>query len=146
LVIRAAAFEPRVQRVIAYDDLTDVLETNLRNFPASIGEQVRGWLESDNENALNAFFEQARSQSLLLDWMLKQANHVTGTQTVFEALRHFQRFETASISPKVTQDVLLLAGSEDHYVPIHQLPDQIATLTHVRSCCLSDKTDLTQVC
>ena len=133
LVIRAAAFEPRVQRVIAYDILTDVLETNLRNFPASVGEQVRGWLESGNENALNAFFEQARSQSLLLDWMLKQANHVTGTQTVFEALRHFQRFETASISPKVTQDVLLLAGSEDHYVPIHQLPDQIATLTHARS-------------
>ncbi len=82
LVIRAAAFEPRVQRVIAYDILTDVLETNLRNFPASVGEQVRGWLESGNENALNAFFEQARSQSLLLDWMLKQANHVTGTQTV----------------------------------------------------------------
>jgi hypothetical protein len=33
----------------------------------------------------------------------------------------------------VTQDVLLMAGAQDHYVPAHQLPDQIATLTHVRS-------------
>ncbi len=48
-------------------------------------------------------------------------------------IRHFQRYETAGISPKVTQDVLLLAGSEDHYVPSHQLLDQIATLTHTRS-------------
>ncbi len=26
-----------------------------------------------------------------------------------------------------------MAGAEDHYVPVHQLPDQITTLTHVRS-------------
>jgi hypothetical protein len=29
--------------------------------------------------------------------------------------------------------VLVMAGAEDHYIPVHQLPDQIATLTHVRS-------------
>jgi hypothetical protein len=26
-----------------------------------------------------------------------------------------------------------MAAAEDHYVPVHQLPDQIATLTQVRS-------------
>jgi len=26
-----------------------------------------------------------------------------------------------------------MAGAEDHYIPVHQLPDQIATLTQVRS-------------
>jgi hypothetical protein len=48
-------------------------------------------------------------------------------------LKHYQKYETASISSRLTQDVLLMAGAEDHYVPVHQLPDQIATLTHVRS-------------
>jgi hypothetical protein len=33
----------------------------------------------------------------------------------------------------VRQDVLLLCGQEDHAVPVHQLPDQIATLNNVRS-------------
>jgi hypothetical protein len=48
-------------------------------------------------------------------------------------LKHYQKYETAGISPRLTQDVLLMAGAEDHYIPVHQLPDQIATLTHVRS-------------
>jgi hypothetical protein len=29
--------------------------------------------------------------------------------------------------------VLLMAGTQDHFVPVHQFSDQIATLTQVRS-------------
>jgi hypothetical protein len=73
------------------------------------------------------------TRSLLLDWMVKLAIHNTGVETTYEMLKHYQKYETASISPRLTQDVLLTAGAEDHYIPVHQLPDQIATLTHVRS-------------
>jgi hypothetical protein len=48
-------------------------------------------------------------------------------------MKHYQNYETASISSRLTQDVLLMAGAEDHYIPVHQLPDQIATLALVRS-------------
>jgi len=48
-------------------------------------------------------------------------------------LNHYQKYETASISSRLTQDVLLMAGTEDHYIPVHQLPDQVATLPNVRS-------------
>ena len=71
--------------------------------------------------------------TLLLDWMTKLAIHNTGVKTPYEMLKHYQKYETASISSQLTQDVLLMAGAEDHYIPVHQLPDQIATLTHVRS-------------
>jgi hypothetical protein len=65
--------------------------------------------------------------------MVKLALHNTGTLTTYAMLKHYQKYETASISSRLTQDVLLMAGAEDHYIPVHQLPDQIATLTHVRS-------------
>jgi hypothetical protein len=73
------------------------------------------------------------AKSLLLDWMMKLAMHNTGHQTQYASLKHYQKYETASISSLLTQDVLVLAGAEDHYIPVHQLPDQIVTLTHVRS-------------
>jgi len=73
------------------------------------------------------------AESLLLDWMMKLGMHNTGTRTSYAMMKHYQCYETASISPRLTQDVLLMAGAEDHYIPVHQLPDQIATLTHVRS-------------
>jgi pimeloyl-ACP methyl ester carboxylesterase len=133
LVIRAAAFEPRVRRVIAYDIMTNGLECFLRPMPPSVQKQLLGWIDTGNEGAIDKFFADAMAKSLLLDWMTKLAIHNTGVRTPYEMLKHYQKYETASISSQLTQDVLLMAGAEDHYIPVHQLPDQIVTLTHVRS-------------
>jgi hypothetical protein len=45
----------------------------------------------------------------------------------------YRQYHTTTISANVTQDVLLLAGAEDHYVPVSQFNEQIATLKHARS-------------
>ena len=42
-------------------------------------------------------------------------------------------FRTAEVSARVTQDVLLLAGVADHFVPFSQLGDQLVALTNARS-------------
>jgi pimeloyl-ACP methyl ester carboxylesterase len=133
LVIRAAAFEPRVRLVIAYDIMTNGLECFLRPLPPPAQKELLDWIDTGNEEAVDKFFADAMAKSLLLDWMVKLAIHNTGVKTTYEMLKHYQKYEFASISSQVTQDVLLMAGAEDHYVPVHQLPDQIATLTHVRS-------------
>jgi pimeloyl-ACP methyl ester carboxylesterase len=133
LVIRAAAFEPRVRRVIACDICTDGLECALRPLPPPAQSELLGWIDAGNEEAVDKFFVDAMAKSLLLDWMMQEGMHNTGLRTPYEMMKHYQKYETASISSLVTQDVLLLAGAEDHYIPVHQLPDQIATLTHVRS-------------
>src|SRR5271165_632385 len=133
LVIRAAAFEPRVRRVIAYDICTDGLECALRPLPQPEQRKLLDWINVGNESAVDAFFANAMAKSLLLDWMMQEGMHNTGLRTPYEMMKHYQKYETASISPRLTQDVLLMAGAEDHYIPVHQLLDQIATLTHVRS-------------
>ena len=133
LVIRAAAFEPRVRRVIAYDIMTNGLECFLRPLPSPAQKEILDWIDTGNEGAVDKFFPDAMAKSLLLDWMVKLAIHNTGVKTTYEMFKHYQKYEFASISSQLTQDVLLMAGTEDHYIPVHQLPDQIATLTHVRS-------------
>ena len=133
LVIRAAAFEPRVRRVIAYDIMTNGLECFVRPLPTPAQKELLDWIDTGIEGAVDKFFADAMAKSLLLDWMVKLAIHNSGVKTTYEVLKHYQKYETAGISPRLTQDVLLMAGAEDHYIPVHQLPDQIATLTHVRS-------------
>jgi pimeloyl-ACP methyl ester carboxylesterase len=133
LVIRAAAFEPRVRRVIAYDICTNGLECALRPLPPPAQKELLDWIDTGNERAVDKLFADTMAKSLLLDWMMKLGMHNTGTRTTYAMLKHYQKYETASISSRLTQDILLMAGAEDHYVPVHQLPDQIATLTHVRS-------------
>jgi hypothetical protein len=44
-----------------------------------------------------------------------------------------QHRRTEDVSPQVTQDVLLMAGAKDHYMPLQMLPDQLMTLTEAHS-------------
>ena len=82
---------------------------------------------------VNALLKQAMKKSLVAEWGIKQGMHVTGSQTPYEFLQKIRACRTAPISSRVLQDVLLLAGAQDHYVPLHQFYDQIAMLKQVRS-------------
>src|SRR5271163_1306004 len=133
LVVRAAAFEPRVRRVVAYDVCADVFEGLLRIVPAPARQRLLDLVGADDEGAVDKFFADAMAKSLLMDWVMQQGMHNSGLRTPHEMMQHYRKYETASVSALLTQDVLLMTGAEDHYVPVRQLPDQIATLTNVRS-------------
>lgn len=59
--------------------------------------------------------------------------HVTGNESAYEFFHKMISYNTENFSHLITQDVLLLAGQNDHYVPIKQFTDQILSLTKVRS-------------
>ena len=54
--------------------------------------------------------------------------HVTGTSSPYEFFKSTKQFATADVSALIKQDVLLLAGSEDHLVPMAHFHHQIKTL------------------
>jgi len=131
--IRAAAFELRVQRVIAYDILFDSFDCNLRQMPTSIRLVLLVLLRLKLDVLVNALARRAAMRSLVIGWGLQHAMHVTGTTTPAAYLHAIRRYTAGTISSRVTQDVLLLAGSEDHYVPLAQFHQQIAALDNTRS-------------
>ena len=131
--IRAAAFEPRVQRAVAYDVFFDAFDCNLRLMPAPIRLLLPVLLRLKLGGLVNALARRAAKRSLIIEWGLNQAMHVTGTPTPAAYLDAIQRYTAAEISSRLTRDVLLLAGSEDHYVPVAQFYKQIAALTNTRS-------------
>jgi pimeloyl-ACP methyl ester carboxylesterase len=133
LVVRAAAFEPRVRYVIADDIMCNPSECLVRSLPATVKVQVDQYLTNQATDLLNTLFAQLMPQSPLLDWGIRQGMHIMGKTTPYEFFQATQAYNTIDISPQVTGDVLLLAGSEDHYVPLQQLYQQAEALTNVRS-------------
>jgi len=83
--------------------------------------------------ALNALLRAKMRSSLVAEWGIRQGMHVQGAPTPADYFEAVQRYATLPISHLVRQDVLLMAGSEDHYVPLNQLPQQLAALTGARS-------------
>jgi pimeloyl-ACP methyl ester carboxylesterase len=133
LAIRAAAREPRVRRVVADDIFTNLVDVSLRQTPPFVRATLSGLLLIGAARLVNDFVERAMKQSLVVEWGMRQGMHVTGTSTPYDYFREAKRYRTEDISALIEQDVLLLAGAEDHYVPPHQFHDQIRWLTGARS-------------
>ena len=133
LVLRAAAAEPRVKRVVAYGVLTSFLNVNLRQTNALRRRLLKVLLRLRAARIVNWMVAQTARTSPLVQWGIQQGMHVTGTTSAFEFLQRTKEFQTADVCASIRQDVLLMAGSEDHYVPMEQWHDQIGMLTNARS-------------
>ena len=133
LVMRAAALEPRIERVVAFDIFTNGLDITLRQTPALLGGLLKVLLRLRAASVVNWMVARVASKSPVVQWSLQEGMHVTGTDSAYAFLQAFRQFETADVSAFITQDVLLLAGSEDHYIPLEQLHDQMRMLNNAHS-------------
>ena len=133
LVLRAAASEPRVEHVIAYDVFTNFLNVNLRQTNLLQRLILKALLKLQATKVVNWMVARVARTSPVVEWGIQQGMHVTGTSSAFEFLQSSNQFQTANISASIKQDVLLLAGSEDHYVPIEEWHDQLRMFKNARS-------------
>ncbi|MDR1564180.1 MAG: alpha/beta hydrolase [Oscillospiraceae bacterium] len=136
LVIRSAAYDKRIKRVVTDDICTDFYETVLNKFP----QKARGFIDylirhnnKFHKAIFNAIARKVQKKDLMIEWGVTQGMHVMGTATPYEFLRKCVLFNTREVSPLVTQDVLLMAGEKDHYIPLHQFYDQQKWLTNAKS-------------
>ena len=133
LVMRASAFEPRVERVIAFDALTSLFEVNLGQTPPMLRGFLKSLLRMRAATIVNWLVSRVAKTNPVVEWGIQQGMHITGTSSAFEYLQSVAKFKTTDISGSISQDVLLLAGSEDHYVPVEQWHEQIRMLGNARS-------------
>ncbi|RXT59128.1 alpha/beta fold hydrolase [Lacticaseibacillus chiayiensis] len=134
LALRAAALEPRINRVICYDIFPDFFDCLMNQLPAELKKKFnRSLVTEENKDQINGVADQLMKKSLMLQWAFQQGMKVMGVETPFDFIRKTLNYTADGISPLVKQDVLLLAGANDHYVANDQLPRQIRTLTHVYS-------------
>jgi pimeloyl-ACP methyl ester carboxylesterase len=133
LAIRAAAREPRVSRVIAYDVLDDFFEVVAARAGPVQRRLLRHVLRARLDAAVNGVVSSTARSDAATQWGVQQGMEVTGTDSSAAFLRAASAFTTRDVSAMVRQDVLILAGAEDHYVPVVQCWRQSAGLTRARS-------------
>jgi len=133
LVIRAAAFEPRVSRVIAYDVLYD-MGAMRRGKVNPLVRAVMGAVFALKAAPLyNRMVQHAMAENPQADWAVRQGMHIHGVKTPFEYVRKNAAYRTAEVSHLLRQDVLLMAGTEDFAIPLEHFYRQIEALKNVRS-------------
>jgi pimeloyl-ACP methyl ester carboxylesterase len=133
LAIRAAAYESRVRRVIAFDVLADLHEVATYRRPKTITTALELLLAIGLLPAVDVAAKKLARNNLQLQWMLSHAMEAFHASTPAKAIEAGRMFHTRDVSHLVTQDVLLMAGTDDHIIPIEQLLLQSRLLTSARS-------------
>lgn len=128
LCFRAAAHEPRIKRVIALSIAYDYMQIP----PKPVAAFAR-WLFNYPKlmNTLSAWKMKRMPQE---KWGIDNLMYMTKKTTVLEAALALLDFNAAHLqADRVTQDVLILTGAEDHFIPLKMHRLQVAALTRARS-------------
>ena len=134
LVMRAAAYCPRISHVIAFDMMYRLLDGLTLPLPrplrpiadAVIGNPRPAWL-------IDAALRVAPRFSADLAWKLQQASHLTGLHRPSQVLRAFGDYTMEPLEGRITQPCLVMAGDADQYVPFERLGDVRRALRNVES-------------
>jgi alpha-beta hydrolase superfamily lysophospholipase len=127
LAPRAAAFDPRIDGVVAYDIWYDGYAIATRHVPSFIF-----WLHAHGHDGLLESLAR-RNPDSGSRWAVANGQWVFGVHGMFDVLDAFKAYRLAPVAAQIKQDVLLLAGTEDHFVPIEQLELTQKALTAARS-------------
>jgi len=133
LALRAAAFEPRIRRVVAWDVIYDCLETMLSQLSPTARVAVRACLALRAGPLVDALIRRRMRRSPVVDWGVRQGMRVFGQARPYAFLQAAALCSTALFSKDIEGDVLLLAGREDHFVPLEMLHKQERALSGARS-------------
>jgi len=131
LAPRAAAFDTRIDGVVAFDVLFDMAEVGRRATPANalLERLVRmGWL--DTADGLIRF---GMSRSPDLKWAVTNALWTFGLRRPSEVQAAFVPYTLKDVAKDIRADVLILAGARDHFIPLEQVAQFERSLTQARS-------------
>jgi dienelactone hydrolase len=66
-------------------------------------------------------------------WAASNAMWTLGTKRPLDSVTEMQKYTLAGVADRIKGDVLILAGAEDHFVPIEQVAQFKTALTAARS-------------
>jgi len=133
LAPRAAAFERRIQRVVAWGAMFDFFEVYRQRLGGAKFKVLKGLLDINLSGVVDKLINKARQQEGILDWAVSHGMHVSGTNSPAEFLQWVSTLNLRDSAHLIEQDVLLIMGTEDHLVPANQLYVQAESMTGARS-------------
>jgi pimeloyl-ACP methyl ester carboxylesterase len=128
LCLRAAAFEPRISRVIASGHTIHYMEI----VPSAIA-----WMQSffmRYENFFNKTALKKMEMNPRMKWEISNAMYITQSDTPVGGAQMSLDLSRANMhADQIKQDVLFFSGKEDHFIPIRLHKRQVTALVNAKS-------------
>lgn len=149
LAPRAAAFEKRISRVIAWSIFPNFRDVVLS--PSSPSEEkamkLAGWLIDHNFKwIINAIFNTKAKTDEMIRWGLEHGKYAYGARDAFEYAKKLEQFQIMDVADKITQDILIVGANKDHFIPYTMIGSEINAMKNVSSLTFRLFTDKEDAC
>jgi pimeloyl-ACP methyl ester carboxylesterase len=129
LCFRAAAFEPRIKRIIASSIAYDYSD-----FPAKILQPIVKLFYHKLTGFTSNEIRKAIQKGGMKSWYFNNLMYMLDTDKPIEAVQFITGLTADKLHcNRITQDVLILTGRNDHFVPFKMHKKQIDALIHANS-------------
>ncbi|ORX75927.1 alpha/beta-hydrolase [Anaeromyces robustus] len=126
LAPRAAAFEKRIKKVICWSIFPDFFDVVLYDIPKPLKSMVNLFFKLKIETILNPIYRKLMEKDELLKWGILHGMYAYGAKDPMGYAKILRQFTLKGIEDKITQDIFILAGKEDHFINpnlFHELYD-----------------------
>ena len=129
LCFRAAAFEPRIKKVIASSVAYDYTDFTPKILQPLVSLFYNTLTEFTNNATIRAI-----KKGGLKSWYFSNLIYMTGSKRPIDAVRYLTKLTAEELHcDRVTQDVLILTGRDDHFAPYKMHKKQVNALINART-------------
>lgn len=133
LAPRAAAFEKRIKRVVAWSLFPNFLDVVLLNFPQKSREVIKSLMSNQDYETIDHILYDQMKVDHKIEWAINHGMHNMGVDAPHKYLLKLDEFQYLNVSDNITQDFLLLGAEKDHFLPVELYKPIIDCLKNVNS-------------
>lgn len=121
LAPRAAAFEPRIRRVVGWSVFPDFLYVALSMMPKA----MRG--------PVNTVMKRKMAREPIIDWGIRHGMYAYDAPDPFGYIKKLSDYKMTDIGPMLWQDMLVIGANRDHFIPQSLYSMELDALPNVKS-------------
>ena len=141
LAPRAAAFEKRISKVIAWSIFPDFFDILLADDPKLLRNVMDSMYRHNCAGIFNKLYRKMMGKSELVKWNLMHGMYAYDAPDPVGYVKKIRQFTLKGIGDRVTQDMLVLAGRNDHMILPSLFHEEYDMLCNTRSLALQLYTD-----
>ncbi|WP_326522421.1 alpha/beta fold hydrolase [Faecalispora sporosphaeroides] len=133
LAPRAAAFEPRIRRVVGWSVFPDFLYVALSMMPKAMRGPLRFLLHHNLRRPINTVMKRKMAREPIIDWGIRHGMYAYDAPDPFGYIKKLSDYKMTNIGPMLWQDMLVIGANRDHFIPQSLYSMELNALPNVKS-------------
>jgi len=133
LAPRAAAFEPRIRRVVGWSVFPDFLYVALSMMPKAMRGPLRFLLHHNLRRPINTVMKRKMAREPIIDWGIRHGMFAYDAPDPFGYIKKLSDYKMTNIGPMLWQDMLVIGANRDHFIPQSLYSMELNALPNVKS-------------